>query len=148
VVTSIIDEHSNGENTGSTRPVNGKKEEGRDQRLPRENEERASHQVIKPAKKVPSDDEDEDANSDSRQYRYLIRMSPRNYRHRSSSSTAAAAALSDGAVGDDMGGEQEFQPYEIEVHADDVSSNTSSSVLLPLHPHQRIHSSDGYIHFE
>merc|ERR1712224_287103 len=100
---------------------------------------------IKPAKKLSSDDDDDEDDSDSRQYRYLIRMSPRNYRHRSSSSAAAAAALSEGAAGEAT---EESRPYDVEIHAEDVSSNTSSSVLLPLHPHQRILSSDGYIHFE
>merc|ERR1712110_1325864 len=148
VVSSIIDEYGNAKNTGNSRHEDEKKEEDREERLRGENQEPISHQVIKPAKKLSSDDEDEGDNNDSRQYRYLIRMSPRNYRHRSSSSAAAAAALSEGAAGDAMRGEEDFQPYDVEVHAEDVSSNTSSSVLLPLHPHQRILSSDGYIHFE
>merc|ERR1711937_1089712 len=54
-------------------------------------------------------------------YRYLVQMSPDNYKH-----------------GKSLGGSDGFDSWERPEVRSRASSSASSSVLLPLHPHQRI----------
>jgi hypothetical protein len=79
-----------------------------------------------------SSDNDEEFNNNNNNnnsaYRYLIRMNTQNYRHQSLSYGGGCG-----------GGVEESKACEdIDSSSASVSVSLSSSVLLPLHPHQRI----------
>jgi len=84
----------------------------------------------KPLRHYPQDYSN--GNGDDSAYRYLIRMSPTNYRHEESK---------DSICNGNDGSTTEFGCQEGPDNVnddDDVFSTASSSVLLPLHPHQRV----------
>jgi len=77
---------------------------------------------------------EDDGSIDGGAYRYLIRMSPQNYRHRGGVEESKYNEVEE---------EYEYatppQQQEQQYHQDeDVISMASSSLLMPLHPHQRI----------
>ena len=101
--------------TRSTGIEDEKKEEEENLGETKINNENITDHPSTPPRKKSTDEDEEDVSA----YRYLVRMSPDNYRHASSY--------------DDW-----LNTTEEMARAVSVASSASSSVLLPLHPHQRI----------
>lgn len=94
---------------------------------------------LRPRTKAPRDEGHDRDGSDP--YRCLVRMSPKNYRHEFTKSQADLWTTLGGGSGAEES-KQELgaaSSYNAVVDDDDdLFSTASSSVLLPLHPHQRI----------
>merc|ERR1712196_428052 len=95
--------------------------------------------------------DDEDIGGTNNAYRYLIRMNPQNYKHSlystfSETSTRSINATSGNEVSIQCGGADQKEGSRNNVvnygddenDDDDVLSPSTSAVLLPLHPDQRI----------